>query len=142
MNKKRLLKLAGLLVKDSRRKSGIKFNLNTWGHCKHGKQPSVSCGTQACAMGLAAISGEFKRAGLGFLTHENNLTERTTIEITFKRFSSGGIYSASQLFGIDNYTANWLFLPSFYGRQIKRGAAGERRVAKRIRDFVAGKAAP
>lgn len=73
--KRRALKLADLLEKDAKNKKGIRFDLSTVFTAtalEEGKDipsdyvPEVSCGTTACAMGLAAISGEFKRAGLSF----------------------------------------------------------------------------
>ena len=65
MNKRRLLKLADLLEADAKNKRGLQFNLSEWGtSLDYGSPASISCGTTACAMGLAVLSGAFKRAGL------------------------------------------------------------------------------
>jgi hypothetical protein len=62
VNKKRLLKLADLLEADAKNRKGIKFDLGTvamssaedGNFIKGELEPSVSCNTVACAMGLAA----------------------------------------------------------------------------------------
>ena len=56
MNKKRLLKLADLLEADAKNKKGIKFDYWATANLADPKEP-ISCGTSACAMGLAALSG-------------------------------------------------------------------------------------
>lgn len=136
MNKRRLLKLADLLEADAKNKKGIKFNLFVWGEGEG--RPGIHCGTMACAMGLAALSGAFRRAGL-----------RTRIvqfgdgawDMGVKLGGLGGTEAASALFDIDREAADWLFTPTGY-QDVPQGASGERLVAKRIRDFVAGKATP
>ena len=65
MNKRRLLKLADLLEADAENKTGVQFDLKGWGHSHDDDTPvAVSCGTTACAMGLAVLSGAFADAGL------------------------------------------------------------------------------
>lgn len=76
--KRRLLKLADMLEADAKNKKRIKFDLDFVGEPSSGEErmahwvgkikwkPEVSCGTTACAMGLASISGEFKKAGLSY----------------------------------------------------------------------------
>lgn len=135
MNKRRLLKLADLLEADAKNKKGIKFDLGTWGYVKDGTKP-VSCGTKACAMGLAALSGAFKRHGLSY-----------TLDGGFVDISIGGIHggfsSGAKLFDISFDESHWLFDPMSYPASARTtGVSGEKLVAKRIRDFVAGKAAP
>jgi len=68
MNKRRLLKLADLLEADAKNKKGVKFDLGTWGNLNEGtpEEEVISCGTTACAAGLAAMSGAFKKEGLGY----------------------------------------------------------------------------
>ena len=131
MNKRRLLKLADLLEADAKNKNGIKFNLKTWGDVRNEASP-LSCGTTACALGLAALSGKFRRAGLGYHIAHGGL------QIT-SMGSSGEIGAAMEVFDLYFREALWLFLPFAYGRLPKTKAAGERIVAKRIRDFVAAK---
>ena len=125
MHKKRLLKLADLLEADAKNKKGIKFDMGTWGVTEYG---NLSCGTQACAMGLAALSGAFKRQGLRAEIYFGDVT------VHFGEYE--GFAAASELFGISGGDACWLFSSSYYdGAMI--GAKAECIVAKRIRAFVA-----
>jgi hypothetical protein len=153
VNKKRLLKLADLLVADARRKKGIKFDMTRWGMVEDEKTP-LSCGTTACAMGLAALSGEFRRMGLGYnlgetrYIHDGSCVppiEGRGLEIWFKKKSGrkvyGGMCSAAALFDISINEVEWLFVYA-YGYENQEGAVSEREVARRIRHFVAGKEAP
>lgn len=140
MNKKRLLKLADLLEADADNKKGMKFDLGTVGQPVSGlltekSDVGLNCGTVGCAIGLACISGAFARAGLGF--------ELGSFEIwpTFNGIRSFDA-AATGVFGLTEEESDWLFMPEGYDRSTPTGARGERKVAKRIRDFVAGKAAP
>lgn len=135
---KRLLKLADLLMADARSNKGIKFDFSDWGHVKHkfagllpGNRAPVSCATTACAMGLAAVSGAFKRQGLD---HE---VVGGFLRFTIKGEHVYGHYAARQLFGIPPNDAAWLFTAGHPGRG--KGPAAERAVAKRLRDYVAGR---
>lgn len=150
MHKKRLLKLVRLLEKDAKNKKGIKFDLDvvaqhsrpgredSWGVCSQqfikGETPTLDCGTAACAVGLAAISGAFKREGFTY-----TITVHWGIEPKYKR--TVGFGSAEcRFFELRKEESEFLFGPDSYaGRMV--GARGELRVAKRIRDFVAGKVA-
>lgn len=143
MNKRRLLKLADLLEADAKNRKGIKFDLCYVGAPSAGgtyaeKVAPLDCGTTACAMGLAAISGAFRRAGLSYRIKPGDAEIRTTINGR----SVGFIQAAKRTFGITEKAAWWLFMPGAYPYGLTTGAAGERYVAKRIRDFVAGKVAP
>ena len=142
MNKRRLLKLADLLEADAKNKKGIKFDLGTWARPANArferkeKTVPVDCNTVACAVGLACISGAFKREGLSH---------------SYKSSALGGYYlvpklgrltdmaAAARLFGLKIREAEFLFYESSYPDGKTRGAAGERFVAKRIRDFASGK---
>lgn len=129
MNKARLLKLADLLDADAKNRTGVKFNLTGWGYgpMEEGKI-HVNCGTQACAVGLACISGAFKRSGLGYEIGTNS----SIVPI----FDGRSHFDAVQaFFAIDNGAAAYLFLDRNYTTHI--GAKAERMVAKRIRKFVA-----
>jgi hypothetical protein len=135
MNKRRLLKLADMLEADAKNKKGIKFDLDYVGVAEDWSedyQPALNCGTVACAMGLAAISGEFKRAGLSYKT--DGIWVETTINGRRRDYDR----AAMHVFGISELQAAFLFNASYYQGNTK-GARGERNVAKRIRDLVAGK---
>jgi hypothetical protein len=132
MNKRRLLKLADLLEADAKNKKGIKFDLATWGAAKEGQEVSHSCGTAACAMGLAVISGAFKRDGL-----YNGSSDLNSVCPAVG--SKDGYGAAMLLFNLEWEEATFLFWGSSYPRRKRKGAVAELYVAKRIRDFVAGK---
>lgn len=134
MNKRRLLKLADLLEKDAKNKKGIKFDLDTFGKVEDsGKR--LSCETTACAIGLAALSGAFRRQGLSAQIDYDGLV--TVIYDNLEDFEA-----AAALFELSAAASHWLFHPSKYQGRVQVGSVGERVVAKRIRDFVAGRAAP
>ena len=82
-------------------------------------------------MGLAAISGKFKRAGLSYTVSGNYLNVTMHGEI--------GTYTSAavELFDITYREASILFSPGSYVDTT--GSKGEREVAKRIRKLVAGK---
>ncbi len=144
MNKRRLLKLASLLEADAKNKKGIKFDISIiaakakkdiYGYIPFakGEKPKADCGTAACAIGLACVSGAFKSAGLTYDIKSGGLAPKVGRNAAFE--------AAYKIFGLSEGGGDFLFLPSSYkGRQA--GAKGERAVAKRIRDFVAGKVAP
>lgn len=147
MNKRRLLKLANLLESDAGNKKGIRFDLSTiarrapatefdwWREFRPGEKPALDCGTAACAVGLAAISGAFKREGFGYKVSKNFGLQPT--------YKGSRIFqrATTRFFEISEGECDFLFMPESYSG-ITTGARGERRVAKRVRDFVAGKARP
>lgn len=147
MNKKRLLKLADLLDADAKNKKGAAFDLNAWAMKKDddgvfsrwlfqpGESVEVNCNTAACAWGLAAISGAFKREGVGY-----KVACCGVLSPTFK--GKEDFDAAVKFFAISVSAAGFLFEPDQYPRAKRRGAIAERYVAKRIRDFVAGKVSP
>jgi hypothetical protein len=135
MNTERLLKLADLLEADAKNKKGIKFDLGLWGFSDDGPA-SISCGTSACAVGLAVLSGAFKSDGL--TNYYGDLSGRICPSFD----DVDGFEAVERLFNISNLEANFLFLDENYPSNKTTGAVGERFVAKRIRDFVAGKAKP
>ena len=136
MNKRRLLKLADLLEADAANKKGMKFDLNAVAEpsTDKSKMPAVDCGTTGCAMGLAAVSGAFRRAGLGFKIHPDP-SGPWEISLSMEGVSVDFDEAAMELFDIDSYSAEYLFDPHSYAGRV-RGAKGERLVAKRIRDLV------
>jgi hypothetical protein len=151
MNKRRLLKLADLLEADANNPKGIKFNLKLWGKLVASPEDfpeaiPVNCGTMACAVGLACISGEFKRSGLTYITgnYDGNHFVPSFGEFT-------GEEAVNRFFGLgepdedgdlSSEEFNFLFVAAKYPRRKQSGRVGELAVAKRIRDFVAGKAMP
>lgn len=130
----RLKKLRKLLYADARKKTGVKFDLGTWAHPSNDQKnllespPGLDCNTTACAIGLACLSGKFKRAGLGFNIHYR------TIVPTYKHYTQ--FQAAEQFFGLTSYQASKLFSNANY--PICRGAEAERAVAKRITEFLTG----
>ena len=143
MNKKRLLKLADLLEADANNPEGAKFDIRKWGNGKG--EPTVSCGTKVCAMGLAAVSGVFKKQGLTCKVERyRDLKDGFVINIGFKGendWYTDGFIAAQRLFEITSTESDFLFSDSSYSGRTT-GRRGELYVAKRIRDFVAGKVAP
>lgn len=144
MKKQRLLKLAALLEADAKNRKGLKFDLGTWGESQKDTPVAVACHTTACAMGLAALSGAFARQGLTYKVSKVSegdkfLALRQYINIRHGDFVDDE--AAASLFGIEMHEAVWLFLPEYY-KGTTKGREGELKVAKRIRDFVAGKAWP
>lgn len=152
MNKKRLLKLADLLETDANNKNGIKFDLaviaaparNESGHFgrfDQGRAVEMNCGTAACAVGLACISGEFEKSGLSYRIKDSGAfvpVFRTREGKTYRDFWSAEM----KFFGLNEPQNEFLFCAWQYPKGKTKGAIGERYVAKRIRDFVAGKVAP
>ena|SRR6185312_8885744 len=144
MNKRRLLKLADLLEADAKNLKGISFDLMTWARpsesidgsyrTKLEKVP-VDCGTSACAVGLACISGAFRRSGLSYVYKRWN--EGFYLIPQFG--TEGGMKAVQSFFGIDRRSADFLFASDNYPEGKRQGAAAERFVARRIRDFVSGK---
>lgn len=129
MNKKRLLKLADLLEADAKNKKGIKFDMYGWGVVSDPLNP-VSCGTAACAMGLAALSGAFKRAGLDYYLPPN----ASLLRFTWKGVATDGFTAGAALFGISEEDSMTIFSAD---TAHDTGASAERRRAKIIRQFVA-----
>src|ERR1700683_1178047 len=124
MNKRRLLKLADLLEADARTKNGIRFDYWNFGEVSNPKKP-LSCGTEACALGLAALSGEFKDGGLDY-----ELDEYGFIKFLMKGRRLGPFAAAAKVFGITYNQAGTLFSPQV--RDKVKGAEAERDVAKKI----------
>lgn len=144
MNKKRLLKLADELERLAEQKKRPRFNLALWGTQRkeqRGKKPSaLTCATAACAVGTAMLLPAFRRQGLGCtVINENQMVP------TYRR---GENWEAVDKFFFDipnpcddrpSEEATFLFSYDSYPKRHWTGRAGMRAVAKRIRDFVAGK---
>jgi hypothetical protein len=146
MNKKRLLKLADLLEADANNPNGIKFDLALWGKLetepkKIPKTIPVNCGTIGCAVGLACISGKFKSEGLTYVTGNigGDLGMNNFAPVFGNETGQGAVEA---FFGLQYLDFNFLFVSEQYSARKRRGKTGELAVAKRIRDFVDGKAMP
>ncbi len=142
MNKKRLLKLADLLDADAKNKKGIKFDLAHWARpavagvrFTEEEGVPVDCGTAACAVGLACISGAFKRSGFSYRLCDCEGSHRLHVIPTFN--GEEDMNAVEQFFAISDVEADNLFQAHSYPEKKRKGAIGERAVAKRIRDLVA-----
>src|SRR4051812_18831228 len=89
VGRRRLLKLADLLEADAKNKKGVKFDLEVIAQRSvpntdvYGFEDSdflpddtvpIDCGTTACAFGLAALSGVFRRQGLSYTIDGSGFT--------------------------------------------------------------------
>lgn len=141
MKKQRLLKLADLMdtIADGkkRKKENLPiFCMPVFGAVREGDKP-LSCRTQACALGSAAISGIFKRQGLSFTLDGNdiNVTLKQKIGPPVQNFEA-----AVELFDLSHSEVFALFSDSALydeNRPLPDGVRGARKVAKVIREFVA-----
>lgn len=133
---RRLLKLAALLEADAKNKKGMQFDIGTVGRQSYDAddkfKPGLNCGTTACAMGLASISGAFKRnAGLSYVIKGDEIWN--TINGRHVNYD----LAAMRVFGINQYQASHLFNPFEYSSLERKGSRGELEVARRIRKLVA-----
>lgn len=139
MNVKRLKKLARLLFADAAKPKGVKFDLTAWAKkggrikaFKNEKRVPVSCGTNACAVGLACISGAFKKEGLSFEIRN---------KILIPTFAASNNWEAVEIFfEITRDEARFLFESTAYRKS--KGAEAEIMVANRILDFADEKVQP
>lgn len=133
---KRMLKLADMLDADAKNKRGIKFDIEAVGMVVD-VNDVLSCGTQACAMGLAGLSGKFKAQGLDYRLGGH------FIQLTWngRKLSYGTV--GARLFGISEDDSFDLFRGSGSGlKDNGKGGKAERALAKALRAFVAGKNSP
>lgn len=140
--KKRLLRLAKLLRKDAKCKTGIKFNMGDWGSTEDvDTKIGMNCGTQACALGLAAISGEFKRDGLSFKTTADSpfCDPVNTVDFTYKGRECNAIEAAMATFDIPQCVADYIFGGDATVRTNGEGAKAEIEMAEIIEGVCKGK---
>lgn len=144
LQRRRLNKLIKLLEQDAKNKKGIKFDLavvgrpSDYAEYSNGAAPRavpLDCGTTACAMGLAALSGKFKEDGLSYKINEQN----SYIELKWKGRVNFYVDAAVKLFGISRAQASYLFDPYSYNFNQCEGAKGERTVIRRIKNILEGK---
>jgi hypothetical protein len=142
MNNERLLRLADLLEADASRVDGIKFNLGCLVQPDGNRtfrglsKVKLDCGTQACAVGLAALTGAFEAEGLTYTLDNGYFAP------IFAGEECEWDWAAHKLFEIEPNVVNFLFTIDGYWREAMKpmtGAVAEREVAQRIRDLVAGK---
>lgn len=128
--KRRLGKLSALLRKDAKRKNGVRFDIHDFGTISNHKKP-LSCGTTACALGLAALSEEFKHQGLGYEISGTN------IRILYKGDDLSEYYTASKVFDISEGLATFLFSGSA-NEEFNSGADAENELAAIIDQVLKG----
>ena len=136
--RKLMTRLADLLMKNSRNKKGLFFNYGDWGSVEAGGKPGMNCGTSACALGLAAISGKFPGLGYryshgGLISIDTNL-RKPSVRLT--NVETGALY-----FDLTNDESYHIFGGGIATEE-SLGAKAERAVAKAIRQFVKGKYKP
>lgn len=149
MRKDLLIKGAEVLEADAVNPEGIKFNLSTWAsdaridlataysdpstrqyYYKDAEVVPVNCGTQACAMGLFAISETFKDEGLSYETVGGKL--RPILKqgiLTYRDWEA-----VTHLFDINTSDSWRLFSSEYYDR--RTGAPAEMEVAARMRHLA------
>lgn len=143
MHADRMLKLADLLETDANNPTGAKFNIAAWGSSTT-ETMELSCGTSACAMGIAALSGAFAADGLKYEIGTGGCKCEECLARGMNKYrldvycdGREGFGAAEQLFGISQRTAWRLFSPDYYGADEQTGKVGELAVANRIREHVA-----
>lgn len=146
----RFFRLEHLLRNNAANETGMKFDLNAWGHLPDDfgekvvrrfgdprmitEKPNLDCGTVGCAIGLAVLSGEFDKDGLSYRAERNKWYQEGQY-IPVPRFEGWNGWSAVELFfGISHDEAFELFQPTNYA--CTTGAKAELAVAERIREFV------
>jgi len=138
--RRRLLKLAKLLEANAKNKKGCRFDYGDWGSIEDPYQkPGLNCGTTACALGLAAISGKFP--GLGYKIGRGNYSIMIRLAGRGNR-DLGNFQIGAKYFGITMEQSHYLFseaLSEVGNLGSSGGAKAERAVAKAIKRFVAGK---
>lgn len=137
LKKARLLQLAELLERDANNEKGIQFDLepvfrkSDGSNYAYRERPKYDCSTTGCAIGLWALSGEFK--GVRMKRSDDG-------EFWPAYAGLDGLEAAEHYFGLTDDQGSYLFLPHSYEMDNlpTKGRAGELACAKRIRDLVAG----
>jgi len=139
-----LSRLAALLEQNAKNKKGMRFDLGVWASAHGDCELGLDCRTTGCAMGLAALSGEFPDLVIEEEDCFFDNSHRGTMATIRYRGELEGIRAAAALFEISEVEAGWLFLEDDYllNDLPTKGAKGERVVADRIRKFIAGTEAP
>jgi hypothetical protein len=148
----RLQRLRDLLVADKNNPQGSKFDLDRWAWpadvpvptdnvtplypYREEVLPKVDCGTYACAIGLAILSGIFEKEGLkaNFIDNIFNPGEGGfAIVPSFDGWS--GYHATQRFFNLSFNDTLHLFHPDRY--DTKYGAAAEQEVIDRIDRIIA-----
>lgn len=137
-----MLRLATLLENDAENKKGVKFDMGDWIVPDYDSvpdetnwKPKMSCDTIVCAWGAAALSGIFKKQGV---TWDHSGTFMRIRYTGCNPNDVSNMESARVFFDISHLEVSYLFGGTYYpaGDRYRMGAAGERYVAKRLRNFV------
>lgn len=144
MNAERLLRLAAGLKANAANPTGMKFDLWHWGSFPANQpQPDITCNTVGCAVGFAAVSGIFKKEGLGYkILSGQGIFDESIILPTYK--DSEGWQAVNDFFDIEYVDSMKLFSTYSYAPEGEdprdedtKGAEAELKVARRIEEYVA-----
>ncbi len=152
MNVERMTRLRDLLRADAANPKGVKFDLSSWAaraaagnrHSQYyeivdGKpvaQPTMSCDTFACALGLACLDPSFQAEGLRFTVEDQDSISGNSRMMPY--FNGETHFEAgAEFFGISLEDSNYLFDPESYDGT-PREAEGELFVAQRVDDMING----
>lgn len=128
----RLNRLAGLLDAYRHNPGKTEFDLSGWSTRKTRRggflwMQAVECGTAACAVGLACLSGEFSHDGLSAVKYQDG----TILPI----YGEASNWDAVQgFFGLSQRQALYLFDENSY--DVRQGQLAAAAVAARIRALV------
>ena len=132
MNRERLKRLA-MLLDDYRDKNMPRFDLQSWGISETQRGGFLwlrqhTCGTAACAVGLACGSGVFSGEGLTYSSDKNGGLTPIFGELE-------GWNAVKSFFDVDQEQAVRLFAEHSYA--VTEGEAAAQAVAARIRQMIA-----
>lgn len=140
-NYERLERLAALLVRTHNTKGAPRLHMNDFATVlqAHEVNPlAPDCGTVCCALGLAALSGEFEADGLAWYTvltyataQEANGCGNVKVVCGDGERYAAGMEVPEVLFGLNIPQAAYFFLPGQY-----RESPTMMQVAERIRNFI------
>ena len=106
-HKRRLLTLAALLKKLPPRR----FTMRKWVGWDWSGDPTLSCGTSACALGWATTIPSLRRLGLRLDLGEGCVVLRRKRRDAVVAYFDGYKTIASELFGLTDVEADKLFMP-------------------------------
>ena len=135
----RLERLAILLENYREGDDVPKFSLDAWSVTEHRRAGflwwgTITCHTQACAVGLACLSGEFAADGLSCRLDGNSITPL----YRSGEYQKADWYAVEAFFGLTNAESTRLFDGSEYDGAIY-GPDAAKAVAARIRELIAPK---
>ena len=132
-----LLQLADILEANANNEHGAKFDLCTIGTFDPSEiAPAMNCGTTACGMGIAALSGAFPRLGYTI----KRFDDEAQIQCTIDGDECGYLGAAMTVFGLNVHEARILFDPQYSSRP-NEGREGELALVSDIRTLVERKIA-